>query len=187
MIYYSVPFDVDKNIGVYYNKFMSLLEDTDFACFVDGDTTFTTPFYGRQIEDAVKRNPDCGLFYAVTNRIGCPWQVAPESNWQSDDMVYHRRLGEELCEKYGSQVREIKTEPVHASGFLILVQKRVWEAVGGFRPTGMIGVDNEFYRQAKEIGFKINLMPGVYLYHWYRGGDMKEKAHLLPPTDRTRS
>lgn len=81
MIYYGIPYDQDKNIGVYYNRFMSILpEETDFACFVDGDTIFTTPFYGKQIDEITKKNPDCGLFYAVTNRIGCPWQIAEGVN-----------------------------------------------------------------------------------------------------------
>ena len=43
-IYYSTPFNSDKNIGVYYNDVMNLLpNDSDYMVFVDGDTIFTTP------------------------------------------------------------------------------------------------------------------------------------------------
>lgn len=177
MIYYGVPYDLDKNIGVYYNRFMSMLPDDDFACFVDGDTIFTTPFYGKQIEEIVQQNRDCGLFYAVTNRIGCPWQIAEGVNQVTDNIRYHREFGTRQFEKYGHDARTV-TEDYAASGFFMLVQKRIWKDVGGFKTDGMLGVDNDFHDRARRAGHVIRQMRGVYLYHWYRGGT-NDILHLL--------
>ena len=85
-IYYSQPWSTKKNIGAYYNKFMELLpDDDDFACFTDGDAMFMTVYYGRQIEDIVKKYPQCGLFTCMTNRVAFPNQIA-DISWQNNDI-----------------------------------------------------------------------------------------------------
>ena len=94
MIYYSIPYSTEKNLGKYYNDFMKVLpNDDDFACFVDGDTIFSTPNYGHIIQSVVDENPEVKLFTCYTNRIGCKWQVAPGIDIDSNDMKYHRDFG----------------------------------------------------------------------------------------------
>jgi hypothetical protein len=51
MTYYFTPYATDKDIGSYYNKCMELLQDNDYACFVDGDARFTTNYFGSHIEE----------------------------------------------------------------------------------------------------------------------------------------
>lgn len=171
MIFYSTPFRSDKNVGRYYNDFMGLLSEDDWACFTDGDAMFTTPFYGKQIEDCIK---DDAVYTAVTNRVMVPYQTV--GDWSSNDMAYHRQLGDKLYrEKYAS-VTDITNQQL-LSGVLILISKKLWKKLGGF-DEGTLGVDNSIHRKARDLGEKVYLMGGVYLMHWYRGGNKNDKSHL---------
>jgi len=183
MIYYSVPFDAAKNIGAYYNAFMRLLPtDDDFACFIDRDAMFTTPNYGVQIQEIVKQNHDCGLFTAVASRIGCNYQRA--GNWETDDMNEHMRIGAGIQQQHRLTTTDItvdaETNPL--GGVLILIRKSTWKKAGGFPESGMLGIDNSIHRSVAATGEKVLLMNGVYLYHWYRGGNVRDKKHLETKT-----
>jgi GT2 family glycosyltransferase len=182
MIYYTVPFDSNKNIGRYYNRFMEAVpRDNDWACYIDGDTLFTTPDYGLLLENAIKENPDADCFTAYTNRVGCKWQIAPGVNTESDDIRYHRKFGEDLKLIYGSSVKEVTDVPRDRvmSGFLFMLKKSAWKDIGGFKEAGMLTIDNDLHWKLQDYGKKFYLIKGLYLYHWYRGGNMKDKRHLL--------
>lgn len=59
----------------------------------------------------------------------------------------------------------------------MLIRKDLWCDVP-FREGGMLDVDWDFYRRAVARGERVLLMLGVYLYHWYRGGDREDVTHL---------
>lgn len=185
MIYYSVPYSIEKNIGKYYNEFMGMLpRDDDFACFVDGDTIFTTSFYGHTINNAVNRYPRVGCFTCMTNRVFYKKQIVPDIDYDSNDMKYHRDIGTMLETVYGDTCKDI-TEPLfekqkhrYFSGCMILLQKKLWKKVGGFKD-GMLGVDNELHKSIISMGEKVYVMQGVYMYHWYRWPDSNNAKHLI--------
>ncbi len=178
MIYYSTPYNSDKNIGKYYNQFMKLLpNDNDFVCFVDGDAMFTTHFFGTQIEDITKKYPDCGLFTAMTNRVGTKYQCVPNM-WDNNDMQDHWTIGKNLYNHYYDDTINITKSPP-LSGFLILLRKKEWKHAGGFLEDKMLGIDNSIHYRVRDFGGQVKLMTGVYLMHYYRGGDMANKEHLL--------
>ena len=176
MIYYSSPFSTERKIGKAYNQFMKLLPNpTDYGCLIDGDTLFTTSNYGYLIEAVVNQNPNCRLFYAKTNRISCPWQL--DNAIAGDDIFLHRQHGKQLMDLHGTAVKQVQGESVPGSGFFILLRKCLWEKFP-FREDGMLNVDWDFFRRvvrSKEIVFQIS---GLYLYHWYRGGDSRDTTHL---------
>jgi hypothetical protein len=179
MIYYSVPYSTEKNLGKYYNDFMRVLpNDDDFACFVDGDTIFSTPNYGHIIQSVVDENPEVKIFTCYTNRIGCKWQVAPGIDTDSNDMKYHRDFGNMMQTIYQTTCED-KTNSELLSGVLILLRKDLWKKCGGFTEGGMLGIDNDIHKKAKKLNEKIYLMKGVYLFHWYRWPNPKDKTHLL--------
>ena len=92
MIYYSIPYSTNRNIGAYYNSVMeNLPNDTDFACFVDGDTIFTTSNFGDQIADVIKKYPDNRFFTCYTNRVGYKYQIHPSVNKDNNDITYRNR------------------------------------------------------------------------------------------------
>ncbi|MFH1231538.1 MAG: glycosyltransferase domain-containing protein [Planctomycetota bacterium] len=175
-IYYSMPWNNDQNVGAYYNSFMKLLGDDDYACFIDGDTIFTTVHYGKQIYDIVTQNPNCRLFTAMTNRVQCKYQVVDGIDKDNNDMVYHRELGEKLfAEKY-DEVQDISLKGKYEamSGVLILIKKSLWKELGGFKD-GFLTVDNDIMWKVQAKNEKILLMDGVYLYHWYRFKNFKSQ------------
>lgn len=177
-IYYTVPFDTAKNIGKYYNDFAKVVPDDAYICFIDADTIFTTPDYGQLIAEVVNKHPQVDAFTCYTNRIGCSWQIAPGSDWENDDMKYHREFGKNLKEQYGTQCLDV-TYNKCMSGHFMLIKKSTWKAMGGCSEFGMLGIDNEIHKKIRRIGGTIYLMQGLYVYHWYRGGDKTDKAHLL--------
>ena len=187
MIYYSTPYSSERNLGQAYNEFIALLPNaTDFACLVDADAMFTTSDYGHFIEQVVSENPACRLFYAVTNRIWCRWQrSAPDPD--DDDIRVHRDHGRWLQKKFGTATIERKWEKSPASGFFMLVRKDLWTELGGFANSGMLTVDNDFFRRAARIEGTILQIKGLYLYHWYkgagpaRGKKRRDVTHLTAP------
>jgi GT2 family glycosyltransferase len=182
MIYYSVPYSIEKNLGKYYNDFMRMLpSDDDYGCFVDGDTMFTTTNYGHIINDVVNENPDVGCFTCYTNRIGCKWQVAPGVDQDTNDMNYHRNFGLSLQTIFGSEcedMTDVSNKEV-LSGHLMLLKKSVWKKIGGFAEKGMLGIDNDLHWKIKKNNEKVYIMKGIYIFHWYRWPDPKNKSHLI--------
>lgn len=174
MIFYFIPWATDKHIGRHYNACMELLpNDDDFACFVDADAVFCTHYFGSQIEAVVAKHPDCGLFTCVTNRVYAAWQIPRGVDRTSNDMEYHRRVGENMRTKYYDEcedVTDLQNKGVYPwlSGVLILLRKSTWKKIGGFYKDGFFEVDNYLHRDVAQHGERIMLMKGVYVYHWWR-------------------
>jgi glycosyltransferase involved in cell wall biosynthesis len=177
-VYHTIPWDTSKNIGKCYNQFMSLLQDEDWACFLDGDAVHTTSFFGKNIEQVIASNQDYGLFTCYTNRIGCSYQIPSGANWNNDSQNYHRDIGKKLWEKYKTNILDI-TNNSPLSGVLILINKDKWSQVGGFKEEKMLSIDNDIHMKFKAAGFKVGLMKGIYVQHWYRNGIKQNKSHLI--------
>lgn len=175
-VFHIIPWNTKKNIGVAYNESMELLKDNDWACFLDGDAVHTTSFFGKYIEEVIIKNPSYSLFTCYTNRIGCPYQIAPGVNAKSNDQEYHRKIGGSLWEKNNTKVIDITNDQL-LSGVLILLKKESWKKVGGFKEDKMLGVDNDIHKKIKDSKMKVGLMTGIYVQHWYRGGT-KNTDHL---------
>lgn len=178
-VFYNVPWNSDKNIGVAYNEFASLVPDDAWVCFMDADTIPTTAFYGKIVEDIISDNPEVRAFTCVTNRIGCPWQLAEGADWSNDDMRYHREFGQAQYDKYKTKVVDMTNMNHPMSGLFMCIHKSVWDKMGGASEKGMLGIDQDIHRRIRKAGYKVWLAKGLYVYHWYRGGDKKDKSHLL--------
>jgi GT2 family glycosyltransferase len=179
MIKYEQPYITSKNIGEYYNESMSRLPSSnDWICFTDGDSMFTTNEYGHHIERIVKKHGEkYSLLTCMTNRIGRKEQTVPNT-WESDDMAFHREVGRLLQEGFGDNVVDVTNgEPI--GGVMILLSKDSWEKTGGFKTDGILGVDNDMHYKIRDNGMRVGIMSGVYRMHYYRGGVMTNKAHLL--------
>jgi len=177
-IYHSIPWNSNKNIGQSYNDMMNLVDDNDWVCFIDGDSVHTTHYFGIRIEQVIDNNPNYSLFTCLTNRIACKYQLAPNVDWKNDSQSYHRQIGENLWSKNTTSVVDITTN-TPLSGVMILIKKLAWSRVGGFKQEKMLSVDNDIHTKFKNAGLKVGLMTGIYLQHWYRGGDINNKKHLL--------
>ena len=173
-----MPWSQEKNIGKAYNEFMELLPEEDYACFCDGDTMFLTSNYGAQLYDMVNKYPECEIFTCKTNRIGCIYQRELEMWWENNILMHDEKAALLSIEKY-DHVKDISALGVDdpMGGVMILISKRVWRAIGGFKD-GMLGVDNDIHWKAIGHGEKVYMMEGVYLFHKYRNGYAKNNQHL---------
>jgi len=184
MIYYSTPYRSDKNIGKYYNDFMSLIpNDDDWVCFTDADTMFLTPFFGQLIEESTSQKK-YDVLTCFTNRIGNPKQNVEllDFSIKNDDIQHHRAVAEMVQQKYGSKIEDFDSWKSHAygkanmSGMLILRKKKVWNDCKFI--DGNLGVDNAFHEETRKNGYKVGIIKGLYIYHWYRGGNSTKTEHL---------
>jgi len=177
-IFHSIPWNSNKNIGKSYNETMELVNSDDWVCFLDGDAVHSTHFFGSRIEETVMSNPEYSLFTCYTNRVNCKYQIPNNVDITINDQAYHRSFGEKIWFDYGTNVIDI-TNNVELSGVLILLQKSAWERVGGFKEERMLSIDNDIHRKIRHLGERVGLMQGIYVQHWYRGGDNSNKSHLL--------
>jgi len=171
------PKDHHKDIGWVYNKYMErLASDEDWACFLDHDAMFTTTDWFTQLEDIIAENPQYGLLSAITNRTGNTEQKVANIDYDNNDICYHRRIGTMAQEQNRTTVTDVsKTRSI--SGVVMLVKKAVWRRAGGFA-RGFLEVDNDFHQRVVNVGEKVGIMKGVYVYHWYRfeNSDLKPVA-----------
>ena len=189
VIFENTPYRTDFNLIESYNSFMELLPDNGWAVFRDGDTLFLDSHYGQIIENAIKDNPDTDCFTCFTNRIACPKQTFMIYN--GDDIVKHRQIAKMLREKFGSNCEDFSKPviPNIMSGMVMILSKKAWKKIGGFKKwkpdyNDMLGVDNKLHLDLKKHNFKIKLIKGLYIYHWYRGGEGKDTSHLVINTDK---
>jgi len=178
MIHYNIPWDSGKNLSGAYNRFMNMIPENDWACFVDGDARFTIYNYGEVLDSIVEKHGKVyPLMTAMTNRVGTDYQCV-RGSWGQQYDWQHRHTGKMLAQIHGLDVDDI-TDNTPLSGVLILCKRELWEKASGLTPGKMLGADNLFHYAALKAGAKVGLMRGIYMEHWYRGGDRKNKSHLV--------
>lgn len=168
MIHTYIPFapkDKKLNLGWVYNNFMNLVGDDDWVLFLDHDAYFTTKTWYPQIEEIIEKNPEYGVFSSMSNRVGNPVQRVGGVDTNNHDIKYHREIGKNLQQKGAHNVINFPNDIL--SGILILISKKTWKSVGGFKE-GFLGVDNTLHRDCLRNNIKVGLMTNFYIYHWYR-------------------
>lgn len=161
----AIAYDVEKNLGQAYNEIMARLLPGDWCCFLDHDAMWTTRDWYRQLLEAIQKCPEAGLFAAMTNRIGRKSQIAPGCP-TSHDIRDHFKFGASQRDRFGSTAKDItKESPI--SGVVMCLSRETWQEMGRFKP-GFFGVDNRAHHDIARIGRKVYLLPGLYVYHWYR-------------------
>jgi GT2 family glycosyltransferase len=171
MIYNFVaysPSSDGKNLGATYNKYMELIGDDDWACFIDHDAMWTTRDWFKHLENILVESPEYGLLSVCTNRIGNSDQKLVGLA-DKNDMTLHRSIGKRLWAQEGGKIKDV-TDKQRISGVVMLVSKTAWKKAGGFMD-GFLGVDNDFHSRVVKAGYKVGIMRGMYVYHWYRQGD----------------
>jgi hypothetical protein len=178
-VHHSTPWKTEKNrVGIYINEFFERMPEGDWACFTDGDVIHTSSWFGERIETVIRENLDFSMFSCLTNRTTPQCQIASESTWEENDISVHRNIGDLLWYKNKTSVEDVTfISPV--SGYFFLVSKETWKKSGGFDETMMLGIEWDFCERVKNSGGKIGVMKGIYVYHWYRGGNRLDKAHLM--------
>ena len=177
MIFYFVPYSLERNIGKAYNQYMSLLpKDNDWGVLMDGDTMFLTFTWGHHIAEVIKNIPDAGIITCYTNRIAKnKVQLYGED---STDIILHRAIAKKLDNEFRGDYRKINQR---ISGFFMAIKKKTWKEVGKFPeiPNKILDIDGLFSNKVLSAGKDIYLMRGLYVFHYYRLAEGKKyKDHL---------
>jgi len=182
-IWYFTPYALDGNLGKAYNEYCELVKnENDWICFIDGDVAFLNSYWGKHFEDLIKKYPNAGIITAYTNRVGCLEQCLNGMISDESDIKIHKQIAYKCSAEHYLEVKEIN----HViSGHIMLFKKKTWIDAKGFPETlrdkdlnkyskNMATVDNRFSRRVLNLGKKILLAKGMYVFHYYR---LKEGIH----------
>jgi len=176
VIYVNVPYQSDANLGRAYNSFMELFAADDWAVFLDHDAMPTTGRWFRQFEEAIAFIPDAGAFVSMANRCARAWQRTGFRD--SNDMAQHRAFGDSLTRR--RTLLDI-SETRGWAGVCFAVSKSAWQECGGFAD-GLGCVDHSLHYRLRDIGRKVYMIEGLYLFHWrHFGGTDPTELHPKAP------
>ena len=164
----TVPFDMSGNIGRDYNRIMRSCS-SEWVGFIDHDIFVANPhWYGMFFSAISVFGDQAGFIGCMTNRVGSPLQKVKGVE-RNNDIGYHREFAENLFKEHGNTVQDVTDSQFCPSALMFATSKKAWYETGGFRETGLVGVDTKYIGKLKEKGYKIYLLKGLYVYHWYRG------------------
>lgn len=160
-----IPFRADANLGKAYNDAMGRLKEHEWAIFQDHDATPTTGKWHAQFTEAIEFLPHAGAIVATTNRIASDWQRVGDPS--SNDIAAHRRFGAERL-----KVRTLLdiSNTKGFGGVMFAISKAAWREAGGFAD-GLGCVDHSIHFRLRDVGRKVYLHEGIYVYHWRHFGE----------------
>lgn len=179
------PLKDHKNLGKTYNEYMGLLPyDDDYAILCDHDMMFTTYQWYKQIEDIIQKHgddPQIGMFVPRTNRLWYDYQKPLDLKSKtilefSNDVSVHRIFGKKMEEENYLKITKYPSNG-KAAGIVLVIKKSIWKKIG-FND-GLLGVDFSFHDKIRNLNKEVYIMEGVYVYRWYRGGNITNYGHLL--------
>lgn len=162
MIHYLTPYDTDKNIGRAINAACDLVPAGDWICLRDGDAMFTTPDYGKLIQEVVSQHGSkFDLFGAMTNRLGWRHHLVP-GMFHVWDIRQHVTKGYELAEINGCRV-DRTTQRI--GGFFMLFSKKTWIRNRFTENPNQARLFDGIFSSGVQ---RRAIIPGLYLFHQYR-------------------
>lgn len=173
-IYNFIAYDADQNLGRAYNACMDLVDDDDWVVFLDHDAMFVQRNWYKNVKRIIEENPEYGFFTCLMNRVGCRWQIPGNVDPNNHDIRYHKEVGKALEQITENEVQDVTKAP-GLSGVVMIVQKKVWDKIGGAKD-GFLGVDNELHYACARNGVKVGLIRSLYVYHFYRADG--DRSHL---------
>lgn len=179
MIIDFTPFSIEQNLFKAYSECMSLLGDDDYGILRDADTIYTTPNYMELIYYHTEENPSIGCFTCLTNRVGCDFQKDPTAP-AGNDYQQHRKHGVFMQKTYFRNRKNV-TALETMSGFFMIIKKSLWDKIIPPVSTRLLDVDTHIHRQIRDMGEKIYLLSGLYIYHFYTnfdGNGIRNTSHL---------
>lgn len=182
-IWYSNPYNTQKNIGKALNEFCELVPDDDWICLQDGDMMYLTPDWGLQIEEVVKKyGNEYSLIGCMTNRLARQTQRYKDFIDDNHNILYHYEIAEKLKAEHWAEIKDVPNNNRDGliAGMFMLFPKLVWKKIK-FKENN-IGFDDAFSIGVKRIGGKLGVMTGLYVYHFYRGWSnepKRDRKHLL--------
>lgn len=164
------------NLGKAYNEYMELVpNDTDWVILKDRDVMFIQPDYLQIIAENLHKHRNVGLFTCLTNRVGNKMQLYQGRLSTDASMLTHFKIGQILGK--GARHNMILSQ-TNISGVVMIIQKSVWQAIGG-ADDGVLGIDNKISYMVRKKGYRVGILQGLYVLHFYRlNTTVFDKSHL---------
>lgn len=171
-----IPYSIDKALGVAYNECFDLVpSDDDWVILTDADSLYLTPSHIHMVRRAIDKYPDAGMFVCKVNRVKRKAQVYDMKLFEDMDIKKHRRIALDLASK-PLDCPEIGGD---LGGYFMCLKKSTWKDMGGFKTTGILGVDTMASRRIREIGKVTRIINNLYKFHYYRWLEgINSKEHL---------
>lgn len=175
-INFITPYTPNKQLAKHYNEQAARFPDDEWVCFMDADAMFLLPNFGQHLEQIIdKHGNDYLALTCITNRVGNLKQCHGRQISHNFDIIHHINIAEKRARESGLGVVDFKPAPP-MSGVLILAKVSTIKRIP-FRGHRMLGVDNNFHQDICKHG-NFGLMLGVYIFHKYRPGNIKNIKHL---------
>lgn len=178
-VHYISPFSVEKNIGLAINEAVRAIRYSpdDWFVLTDHDMLWLLPDSKAQVE-RILRETDYDVLGCMTNRIRSTEQLI-DGFFNQDDHIGNHIILTQLIRN--ANIDSVKECLGALAAFMLCFRVSVWEYVAGFTEES-ITFDTQFCRAARESGFKLGIMTGVYVWHSYRltsKNPIREINHLL--------
>lgn len=174
-IAYAPP-DFQQDLGRTYNDYMQLLDDGDYALFLDHDAMFCSPDWFRLVQQIMVGYDgiEC-LTVARTNRIGNPYQrvgVLTDEHRASVHADFSSYL-QETQRDWMTNVSQLDS----TSGVVLLLSKQTWKKWPF--SNGFLKVDNRMHQALRGAGRPVFMPSSLYVYHFYRADGDVSHAKVL--------
>jgi GT2 family glycosyltransferase len=176
MIKVVIPYCLDRKYGKACNEAMSKYDRNDWVVIMDYDVMLLTPDTIRHINEYTQFYPDAGMFTCLTNRVGNKDQLINRQMSDNDSIRHHIHKARQMEQEGLYDCTEL-TKPV--SGMLMVIKKSTWDHTKFNEDLKCLGVDNDYHKRLNQMGKKVLLMNGIYVWHTYRLElGVKNKKHL---------
>jgi hypothetical protein len=181
MIYYFIPYSLEKKLLRAIDDCFNLLQDDDWAVLMDGDIMFLRSDFGRDIQEYIKLFPETALFTCYASRCHYSCQVRSGTDMDNDSILYHKEQADRIHDELHLKVKRIQRK---IAGHLMVMKKSTWLRIRErvftlARDKEILGVDTKISQAIMEKGMIINLMRGIYVMHYLRlKSGFGDKSHL---------
>jgi GT2 family glycosyltransferase len=149
MVHIKIPYSKEKNLGAAYNHAMQSVPDGEWACLIDYDVMFFpdgATILNNYAEVADKKS----LYTCYTNRINplSKMQLFCEiisDNFDIKNHITRSRIAKERAYKFTEITGDI-------SGFLMLINKDLWNEVKFTEDLKCLGVDSDYCERLRKAG-----------------------------------
>jgi glycosyltransferase involved in cell wall biosynthesis len=175
-IQYIQPYSIEKNIGGAINQ--AIDPSGDWMVLMDHDILWLRPDSKAQLEHILTRT-EYDILGPVTNRLAQRYQLVQGMFDEPDITVHIAKANELHSNNYGA----VYSTPNVLAAFCLCFRVSVWEKFPFLENS--LQFDSHFSISAKRAGYKLGIMPGIYIFHLYRFMSLNPTQHIehLLPTD----
>lgn len=176
------------DLGAAIQRHMDVIPDDSWALMLDHDIAFLSDSWFRQCEDVIALHPDAGVITCMTTRLCggvARWNMCGDDGCHDISVLRQYAAMREVT--HAGIIRDITLRKTRGgkgaiSGFFLLISKRCWEKSKRtpYPWCGYHRMDKRLHIRMVLAGFKLLLMEGLVVYHWFRGTNRGKPTPEIP-------